>query len=722
MVFTPRNYLPKTIFGQTILAVVLGVFIGLFFGDHCSILKPISTIYIGLTQIVLYPFLICTLLSGFGQLAPSMATKLLERTWIILLALIVVCFGVIGILATAIPTSIGLEVELPKPVNFNIVDLLISHNVFAALSQSQIPAVIIFCMILAFMLQRAKNADNLFQVLDLISNACIDFWRVLVKIAPFCIGATVAYFAGTVKPSQLAESGFFLFLFYVGSFMLAFWLLPVMTTNLIPIRYKTLMLELRDAIIIVATTSSVLGIPYVQNIASKFFGVDPKEKSTPNEVIKSTLTMAFAFGFAGPYFVYLFIVFAALYFNHPLQDLEKLMLPLLTYFAAMAGHIAAVLYLIDWLQLPKETSTLYLSIVPVIQPNINILNVMSIAFLTLVGSSAYFKRLEIKPWPLAINFALAAVVLFFTIQVKHWIPDPTTALFERLMNSEIPPDLSSGIKFKYLPDLNEKDLKPEVDSEDSLYRIQKTNVLRVGYNPSLIPFSFYNARLQLVGFDVAYMYALARSLHARIEFIPYTSPYLISDLQANAFDIAIGGLIVTEQSLPYVSFSNAYMKTFPSFIIPNNRRNEFKNLDSIEQIPNLKIGVLGSPALISLLQGHFPHATIVVLKDLDTSFLEAFQQKKVDAIFWSKVRSDAWILGHPGFTSLTPDGLAAPFLLSYMVQKQSTQFLSFLNYWLELKDNDGFHQQMYDHWVLVHPLPDKKRRWSIMRNVLHWET
>jgi Bacterial extracellular solute-binding proteins, family 3 len=51
--------------------------------------------------------------------------------------------------------------------------------------------------------------------------------------------------------------------------------------------------------------------------------------------------------------------------------------------------------------------------------------------------------------------------------------------------------------------------------------IHLAGVLRVGYNASVMPFCYVNDAGDLVGFDVAQAYTLARALNVRLVFIPF---------------------------------------------------------------------------------------------------------------------------------------------------------------------------------------------------------
>lgn len=710
----------KGITSQTLLGVFLGIIVGLFFGDDCKVLQPFAKLYISLLQIFVYPYLICTLLSGLGKLPPGTTLKLFKRGWLIFVMLLLISFTVLAVLGIAFPKTISLTTSLHEISPPDFIELLVSSNIFAALSSDRLPAVIIFCLILGPMLQRVKNANRLFQILDVISNASLEFWRILIKVAPYAVFVIIAYVTGTAKLSQLAGASVYLILFFAGSLMLTFWIYPVLIVSFIPMSFKEFVYHLREPLVIGATTNTPLALPYIQQMAIKYFKPNESEFSKVKRVIETTMIISFSFAYAGGYFVYLFILFAISYFNHPLLGFNKIWLLILSYIASIGGSVASVSFITQWLNLPKETINIAVGLLPFTRFNAVLVNVMSLATCTLLITAAYLERISIKYWNLLFHFILVSIVLFFVIKIGDLIPDPAFNTYQRLTMTGLDENVTAGIKVTMMPPLDEKHLQPETTKEDSLTRIHRTGVLRVGYNSSAMPYAYFNKQNVLVGYDVTYMYNLARVLNARIEFIPYTIPNIVSDLRAHAFDIAIGGLIANERRLQYVLFTNDYLKSLPSFIVPIDKRPQFEtSAEIIDQ--QLKIGTLESQLAIDLIRKTFPKSQIIILPNAEQAFSEALAKKQVDAILWTNERSQLWVLGHPEYVSVSPSGLTPPLLLAYIIDSDSNLFLNFLNYWLRLKLQDGFQEKTFNKWILVRPSIDEKPRWSIIRNVFHWE-
>jgi ABC-type amino acid transport substrate-binding protein len=104
------------------------------------------------------------------------------------------------------------------------------------------------------------------------------------------------------------------------------------------------------------------------------------------------------------------------------------------------------------------------------------------------------------------------------------------------------------------------------------------------------------------------------------------------------------------------------------------------------------------------------------------SVTEFFEQwgDKLDAFVFSAEAGSAWSLLHPAYTVAIPqpDVLTAP--LAYPLARGDQEFAAFLNLWIELKKQDKTIPALYDYWILGKNAVPRERRWSLVRNVLHW--
>ena len=156
---------------------VAGVLAGITFGESCAILSPIGFVYVGLLQAAVYPYLICSLLHGLGSLEPSKAWRLLKSGWPFYLAAWVVTFACLAALVQAIPpiqpAVIGDTPAPPQSIS-KLLSLLIPTDLFTALSQNYVPAVVIFCIFYGVALQGLKDKAALLSMLETIRLASLN--------------------------------------------------------------------------------------------------------------------------------------------------------------------------------------------------------------------------------------------------------------------------------------------------------------------------------------------------------------------------------------------------------------------------------------------------------------------------------------------------------------------------------------------------------------------
>ena len=120
--------------------------------------------------------------------------------------------------------------------------------------------------------------------------------------------------------------------------------------------------------------------------------------------------------------------------------------------------------------------------------------------------------------------------------------------------------------------------------------------VRVGFIRGQAPYSHFNARGELVGFDVEMAHALARELGVAVEFAPVPRADLVDVLEKGRVDVVMAGVLLTTQRASRVEFSTPYLDEVLAFVVPDHRRAEFSDAARVRATPGLRIGV-PDPAL-----------------------------------------------------------------------------------------------------------------------------
>ena len=707
---------------RVIISALLGIATGLFFGDRIEFLQPIGTVYTMLLEAVVYPYLIATLLQGLGDLTPNLARKFFKSAWGVYFLLIFITFSTILLLSIAIPVnSTNLSVtQLPKG-GLDLLNLLIPANLFYSLAQNYVPAVVVFTVLFGMCLQHIKAKRTLLDPLQTISDTCLKFWEWLVQFAPICVFALVAVTTGSVKGSQIVALSEYLALYFAGTLILCFLTLPALIASLTPVGYRDVLKSLRSAFILcAATTLSVLSLPYVQRASKQFIEQHCESHPDTDDVIGTAVTISYPFAQLGNFFLYLFILFAAFYFSNDISPHQRTILPLISYLATIGSPSTvfnATVFFSQWLHLSSQTSNLFVSILPLTRYGQILISVMGFMFFTLLSTFAYHKRLEIKVGQFLVTL-LGSLLLFAGIgfAVMQVSPNIAQKSYLRLNQFSIAPNLHKNLKVKVFTSIPTNRITNT--SNGTLLGIEKAGILRVGYNANNRPFSFFNHTKQLVGYDVAYIYALAHALHVSLEFIPYQHGKLTQDLIANKFDIGIGGIFVTEKRLNQTAFTEAYLHSPPVIIVRKGKTGKFQTPAKIQAMPNLLVGGVPGTAVGQFIVNRLPNAHFVPIQNLSKSLLTLFKKKKITIAILPKIQAEVWVMGHPHYAIAYTKFKVAPTLIAYMIQRKSTMLLRYINYWLTLQKEKGFAKLMYNHWILAEPINQQKPRWNILSNVI----
>jgi ABC-type amino acid transport substrate-binding protein len=237
-----------------------------------------------------------------------------------------------------------------------------------------------------------------------------------------------------------------------------------------------------------------------------------------------------------------------------------------------------------------------------------------------------------------------------------------------------------------------------------------------------MPYSFVNNRGELVGFDVEMAYRLAEELGVALEFMPVKRENLSYCLETDRCDLVMGGVLLTTERAERMAFSGSYMDESLAFVVPDRRRADFSDAAWIRGTKGLRVAVPALPYLVDFVHREFPNVTIVEVPFSNESIVDYFEGRgePVDALAFTAERGSFRTLIYPAFSVAVPLPLVLKIPLAYPVAGYDEEFANFMSLWIDLKKKDGTIQSLYDHWILGKDARPPVKKWSIMRNVLHW--
>jgi chorismate mutase-like protein len=191
-----------------------------------------------------------------------------------------------------------------------------------------------------------------------------------------------------------------------------------------------------------------------------------------------------------------------------------------------------------------------------------------------------------------------------------------------------------------------------------LDQVLARGVLRVGTTGDYRPFSFrLGATGETLGLDVELATDLARSLGVRLELVPTSWARLSEDLEADAFDLALGGVTVTLERQRRALFSSPYLEDGKTALAPCAKAPSFQTLEAIDA-PGVKLLVNPGGTNERFARERAPRASLVVNADNLTVF-ERLARGEADVMLTDAIEARLEAGLHPQLCAVHPE---APFV------------------------------------------------------------
>ncbi len=711
---------------QILIAVLLGIAVGLFFGPLTSVLNPIGSAYTMLLQMAVLPYITFSLIHGLGSITPDVGKKIFKSGWLYFFSLWTFIFVLIFALASLIPTTLSPLImseassEIESEFTKNFLSNLIPENPFYDVINNIVPAVAIFGLITGIALMHVEKKEPLIGALERINQTIEKILHWLGLISPMGAFVYISIAFGTVHFNDLFKMQVYVFGFIASTLFIVLWLLPSLLASLTPLNYRESLRAFRYVCLVPFVTGlSTAAIPFINAFLRRL-----SQKHETHERFRETsqtiLPIAYSFGHVGNAMILFFILFLSYYYRHPFTVVEQFLLSVLTIplsLGSSTGNINSILFLIKQLGFPKGAADLFLEIKSFTNNFQVLLSIASVFTLLILTIYSYYGIIQIK-WKAFIYHLATPVILFLggILALQPFI-SPKDIYQNLYMDLTLTEAIENPVKATvYQTGDSVENIRkfPDPNIPEVFKQILETKVLKVGYFVDSIPFCYFNNQNQLVGFDVAYAYELARDLDCEIQFIPLLFDELENQLTHGIFDIGMSSIIMNEQRLLQMQFSFPYFEDNNILVVARSKKKPFLSLKTAQETKGLKIGAGG--AQFDIAKQNFPNAEII-----DIHSTEGFLKGEFDAIMWSQTTAIIWCLSHPDYVVIDYGDQIGKSYFAYPIRQHAIDFGFFLNNWLSLKEQSGFKKDMKNYWIHGIPPSARKPRWSILRNVLHWK-
>ena len=723
------------------IGLFAGIATGLFFGELVADLKIIGDIFIKLLQMTVLPYIVVSLIAGFGRMDSAQARRLALRGSAVLIAIWGLALALIFTAPLAFP-SLDTASFFSSPASntassSNLLDLYVPSNIFFSLSNNMVPAVVLFSIFMGVALISVKDKDTVLDIFDGLSAALAHINGAIVQLTPFGIFAIAAAAAGTMTIEELSRVQVYLVTYIALSLLITFWIFPGLVSAVSGIPFREVLNTFKDALVTAfATGNQFVVLPLIAENCKTLlarYDLPPEQSASAIDVI---VPVSFNFPSLGKLLVLLFVLFAGWFTDTSIDAGQRLSLAFNGLFSLFGSINVAVPYLLDNLRIPNDMFQLFLVTGVVVGRFGAMLAALHIIVLSVIGTLAMCGKLQMS-WRRSIQYLAisGAATLLLLIGLRGYfsvfVPEPPSR--DQVLG-EIQPlaeRLPSKVLLKAPLLLGESPLDEGYDSPESSVvefsitrlrlgsryeEILQRGVLRVGYRPSNLPCTYLNSEQRVIGFDAEMAESLAQDLGVALEFIPFEFDNFGIALKEGQLDIAMSCIASLPERYTRAAFSRPYLDLSMALVLPDHMRSQVDRRNERATLQSMTIALVSNHYFKQRLLRNQPDLDFIELASAEDFFVDP---PPADALLLSAEEGAAYAFRHPRFTVVTAHKpIKVP--AAYALPRGETEWHEIVGNWIELKRADGTIDELYQHWMRGGATARKTPRWSVIRDVLGW--
>lgn len=235
----------------------------------------------------------------------------------------------------------------------------------------------------------------------------------------------------------------------------------------------------------------------------------------------------------------------------------------------------------------------------------------------------------------------------------------------------------------------------------TISRIKQNGVIRIGTTGDYKPLTFLEPDGSYSGFDIEMAEAIAAELGVDICYVPTSWPTLTSDVKVEPlkFDLAIGGITITDKRLETMLMSNGYLANGKTILCRREDAIRFKSLEDIDN-PDVRVMVNPGGTNEQLAKEKLTKATIIVHQN-NLEIPQLIAEGAADIMITEVTEA-------PHYTSID-ERLAAPLIdkpftvgyIGVLMRKGQEDLLESVNKVIERMKTDGSLQALHERYGLV---------------------
>jgi len=692
-----------------------------FLGDLTAPLQTVGNVYVGLLQMTVLPYIVVSLISRIGSFSYERAKAVAAHGSVVQMGLWALALAVVVVLPQSLPEwragaffSSSLVEEAER---FDLLGLYLPTNPFGSLANNVVPAAVVFSILLGIATIPLADKSRLLGPLDVIGDALGNIARVVINLSPWGTFALAAGIAGTAGPAELARITGYMSAITIGIVLLGLLIFPALVAVLTPIPYGALLRRSRGTLLTVFATGKLFAVlpMVIEDVRSLLAGsgIEAREAREAADVL---VPLAYPFPNGGRILAIMFIPFAGWFTGQPLGAEDYPLLLSAGFLSFFGNPVAAIPFLLGLFRLPVDLLALFLVAgiwAARVADVLGAMHLTAFALLTTYSEKGLLRLRAGRAIGLAGASALGLVaamwlnnaLVSWSIQGEPSPANRVASMQPYFEGATLGGDATAGADSASVP------------GETALERIRRTGELRIGYVPGSPPFSYRNGDGGLVGLDIDLAHRLAIELGATLRPVPFAPDSLDAAFATDRFDIAVGGLGSHVQEPGAYRESVSYLSLHAAVVVPDYRVGDFRTMRAVRAMEGLRLGYVAGGILINAGRYQVPGLEVVVLPTAE-QYLEG-NAPDVDALLTTAETGAIYSMIYPGFSVIVPDGFRVRVPLVFAVAADDA-LVRTVDRFLQIKQQDGTVDILFDHWIRGGPSTAPGRRWSVVRDVLGW--
>jgi len=709
------------LFSRILWALGAGILTGLFFGEAIRPLDIVASGFIRLLQVNVLPYLLGSLILSLGSRGAT-EMKAIARYGIGLLLFVWALTLMLVVSAPlALPAFSGVPLfaleEAPAPIDW--LDLYIPANLFHALTNNLIPAVVLFGILAGIALGQmsGEKKDVLLHALAAFNEAMARVSRLILRLTPYGLFAIAAVTAGEIRVEDVLRLQIWFHFYAGGALLLTLWVLPTLVARLTDVPYGRFVATMRDAIITAAAAGDALVVlPLIAESAKALLVERGVTSDDADRTVSVAVPLIYNFPHAGKILSLAFLPFAAWFAGGSLGAEQTALLVTAGPVSLFGSINGAMPFLLDLLHLPADLFDLF-SVSSVLNSRLGSMAAAThIAALGVVIAAAMVGKIHISI-PRLVRFVVvtAAFVGLFVVGTRavfSWVLPPAPSGLATLSPFALRPPLAATTTSA------EPTAEAAPEPGKRLQEIKARGLLRVGYFNDAMPWAFANARGELVGYDVEAAHRLASQLGVRLEFVPVNRvpPQPLHALAEGRVDILMTGFTATVARAERMELSHPYGNEHLGFLVRDFDRGRFATLAASNEGAGMVIAV---PLVEGAIEGVKTMLPLAATRSYQ-SIEDVIRDPGVTAALMTLERAYYWSRIYPEFTAVRPREVNTATIVVYALPYGELDLRNLVDLWIETRKASGEADEAYDYWVRGTALSKRSPRWSVLHDVLGW--